>query len=104
MKILENGNYEWEVGDYVTGNPNNCTIHFRGDMILGRVVEIRTGEHGRSSVRVEIICHENEDYIGHTYGVRADRNVLLPAPQSVIDQFVGHLEPVSPQLTFDAIL
>lgn len=104
MKILEDGIYEWEVGDYVTGKPHNCTVHCGSDMILGQVVEIRTVENGRKLVRVEVICHEIKSYIGNTYGVRDDRNALLPAPQSVIDQFVGHLEPVSPQLTFDAIL
>lgn len=103
MKVLEDGIYEWEVGDYVTGKPHNCTIHCGSDMILGQVVEICTERYGRK-VMVEVICHENESYIGGTYGLRADRNVLLPASQSVIDQFVKHLDPVSPQLTFDAIL
>lgn len=98
MKILENGNYEWEVGDYVIGKSGNRTIHLDEKLILGRVVRID------EYIRVEVICHEDESYIGGTYGLRADRNVLLPAQQSVIDQFVKHLEPVSPQLTFDAIL
>ena len=98
MKVLENGNYEWEVGDYVTGKSGNRTIHLDEKLILGRVVQID------EYIRVEVIYHVNESYIGCTDGVRPDRNALLPAQQSVIDQFVKHLEPVSPQLTFDAIL